>query len=150
MVIYLGADHRGFELKETIKQFLKDEGYEVADMGSTEKVEGDDYVDFAKAVAEKVSSDPVQARGVLLCGSGMGMDVTANKFRHVRSVLGFSTDQVFDARHDDDANVLSLASDFLTENDAKEIVKIFIKTPFGNEERYRRRLEKIADIENAN
>jgi ribose 5-phosphate isomerase B len=149
MVIYLGADHRGFELKEMIKRFLRDEGYEVADMGNTQKVEGDDYVDFARAVAEKVSRDPVKARGILFCGSGAGMDIAANKFRRVRSVLGFSADQVFDARHDDDVNVLSLAVDFVSENDAKNMVRVFLGTPFGGEERFRRRLEKISDIENA-
>ncbi len=149
MVIYLGADHRGFELKEAIKQFLKDDGYEVADMGNSVRDETDDYADFARAVAEHVSSDPAQSQGILLCGSGAGVDITANKSRHVRSVLGFSADQVFDARHDDDVNVLSLAADFLTENDAKNIVRMFLKTPFSGEERHRRRLEKISDIENA-
>lgn len=149
MVIYLGADHRGFELKEAVKQSLRDEGYEVVDMGNAEKVEGDDYVDFAKLVAEKVSRDPLKARGILFCGSGAGVDITANKFRHVRSVLGFSADQVFDARRDDDVNILSLAADYLSEADAKNIVRVFMRTPFAGEERHRRRLEKISDIENA-
>lgn len=148
MVIYLGADHRGFELKEFAKHLLKEEGYEVLDMGSNQKVEDDDYVDFAKAVAEKVSLDPVNARGILFCGSGAGMDVTANKFPRVRSVLGFSPDQVFDARRDDDVNILSLAADYLSETDAKNIINVFMSTPFAGEERHRRRLEKIYDIEN--
>jgi RpiB/LacA/LacB family sugar-phosphate isomerase len=148
MVIYLGADHRGFELKEVLKQFLKDEGYEVADAGNLEKEEGDDYPDFGAAVAEKVSRNAETARGILICGSGAGMDIVANKFRQVRSVLGFSADQVFDARRDDDVNVLSLAADYLAEGDAKNIVRAFLKTPFAGEERHRRRLRKLSDIEN--
>lgn len=148
MVIYLGADHRGFRLKEAIKRFLGDEGYEIVDAGNSVQDETDDYVDFAKTVAEHVSRDPVGGRGILFCGSGAGVDITANKFRRVRSVLGFSPDQVFDARHDDNVNVLSLAADYLIESDAKDIVRVFLKTPFAGEERHRRRLEKISDIEN--
>lgn len=148
MVIYLGADHRGFELKEILKRYLGDAGYEVVDMGNPQKDDADDYPDFGRRVAEKISRDPLMSRGILICGSGAGMDILANKFRRVRSVLGFSPDQVFDARHDDDVNVLSLAADHLTEEAAKKIVDVFLKTPFGGEERYRRRLDKIADLEN--
>lgn len=148
MVIYLGADHRGFELKEILKRYLGDAGYEVVDMGNLQKDDADDYPDFGRRVAEKISRDPLMSRGILICGSGAGMDILANKFRRVRSVLGFSPDQVFDARHDDDVNVLSLAADHLTEEAAKKIVDVFLKTPFGGEERYRRRLDKIADLEN--
>ncbi|MDZ7343820.1 MAG: RpiB/LacA/LacB family sugar-phosphate isomerase [candidate division KSB1 bacterium] len=148
MVIYLGADHRGFELKEILKRYLRDAGYEVVDMGNLHKDDADDYSDFGRRVAEKISRDPLMSRGILICGSGAGMDILANKFRQVRSVLGFSPDQVFDARHDDDVNVLSLAADHLTEEAAKKIVDVFLKTPFGGEERYRRRLDKIADLEN--
>ncbi len=149
MVIYLGADHRGFELKETIKAELLSQGYQVVDLGNTRKDEADDYVDFAAAVAKKVSLDPMLSRGILFCGSGVGMDVAANKFRKVRSVLGILPDQVYDARHDDDANILSVAAGFTGEEQAKEMVRVFIQTPFGGDDKYRRRLEKITQIENA-
>ena len=149
MVIYLGADHRGFETKEAVKAELLGQGYQVTDLGNTQKEEGDDYVDFASAVAKKVRLDPGLSRGILFCGSGVGMDVTANKFRKVRSVVGIVPDQVYDARHDDDANVLTIATGFTGEEQAKEMVRVFVQTSFAGEERHRRRLEKIAQIENA-
>ncbi len=146
MVIYLGADHRGFKLKEFIADFLKERGYEVADIGNSEYDESDDYVDFAKKVAEKISLTPSD-RGILVCGSGVGMDVVANKFRKVRSALAMSPDQVYDARHDDNVNVLSIAADFTSEADAQKLVNTFLETPFGGEERLNRRLDKITQIE---
>jgi ribose 5-phosphate isomerase B len=146
MVIYFGADHRGFELKQKLIPALKEKGYEVVDMGASEVIEGDDYVDYAKLVAERVSTDP-ESRGVLICGSGAGMSIAANKLRRVRASLGMSNDEVFDARHDDDLNVLCLASEFVSEEDAKSMVNVFLSTPFSAEERYVRRLNKISELE---
>lgn len=147
MLIYIGSDHRGFGFKEKLREFLRNEGYEVVDVGDKVYDEADDYPDFASAVAEKVGADPERRRGILLCGSGVGMDVAANKFAGVRSALGFSPDQVYAARHDDDANILSLPVDFLPEEDALKILKVFLATPFAGEERYKRRIEKILKIE---
>ncbi len=148
MVIYIGADHRGFKLKESIRDFLKNKGYEVVDMGNADYDQNDDYVDFAKKVGKKVSLDPEKSRGILICGSGVGMDVSANKFRGVRSVLAISSDQVYASRQDDNVNVLSLAASFINEVDAQKMVNVFLETPFSTEERYQRRLDKIAQIEN--
>lgn len=147
MIIYLGADHRGFELKEFIKDFLKEQGYEVADVGAKEYSEGDDYPDFASAAAKNVSLDPENSRAILICGSGTGMDITANKFRGVRSTVGFLTDQVYDARREDNINVLCLPADFITFSDAEKFVQVFLATPFSNEEKYQRRIKKIGQIE---
>jgi len=148
MLIYLGADHRGFNLKERIKSSLHDQGYEYFDAGNAKYDEHDDYPDFAAKVAGKVSIEPERDRGILICGSGVGMDVVANKYRDVRSAVALSADQVFDARHDDNVNILSLAADFMTEEDAFKIVKVFLETPFAGEERFKRRVEKISEIEN--
>ena len=148
MLIYIGADHRGFNLKERIKVFLHDRGYEYFDVGNAKRDENDDYPDFAVAAAEKVAAEPQRDRGILICGSGVGTDVVANKFGDIRSALAISADQIFDARHDDDANVLCLAADFLTEEDAFKIVRIFLETPFAGDAKYKRRLEKISQIEN--
>lgn len=148
MYIYIGADHRGFELKEFLKIFLKNQGYEVADMGNLQYDQKDDYSEFAKNVAQKVSRDYENSRGIIICGSGAGVDITANKFRNVRSVIGFSPDQIYAARHDDDVNVLSLASNFTSQTDAQKIVIVFLETPFSGEERHKRRLELISQIEN--
>ena len=148
MIIYIGADHRGFYLKETLKHALKNDGYEVIDLGNTESDQNDDYPDCAAAVAEKVAGTGGEVRGILICGSGIGVDVVANKFDGVRSALAISAEQIRAGRHDDDVNVLSIAAGFTKEDDALEIARVFLGTPFEHDERYARRLEKIAKIEN--
>jgi ribose 5-phosphate isomerase B len=147
MTIYIGADHGGFNLKESLKGVLKNDGYDVVDCGASEHVDGDDYPEFAAAVAERVSRAPDQSRGVLACRSGFGVDIVANKFPKVRAVLPMSPDHAYQARHDDDANVVCFAADFMDDASVKNIVKVFLSTPFAKEERYARRLQKIADIE---
>ncbi|MDO8504798.1 MAG: RpiB/LacA/LacB family sugar-phosphate isomerase [Candidatus Liptonbacteria bacterium] len=144
--VYLGADHRGFKLKEALKKYLVQGGHNAEDLTPDFK-DGDDYTDAAGLVAQKVGSDPDNCSGILICGSGAGMDITANKFKRVRSVLGFLPEQVSAARHDDNVNILSLASDFTDEDKAKQIVKTFLETKFGSEERFLRRIEKILKIE---
>lgn len=148
MLIYLGADHRGFNLKEFLKIFLKNQGYETFDLGNVHYEEGDDYADFAAAVGKKVSMDSEASRGILLCGSGAGVDIAANKFKDVRSAIGISPDQIYQARHHDNINVLSLAADFTSEADAQKMVAVFLETPFNPEPRHQRRLDKISEIEN--
>lgn len=147
MVIYFGADHRGFKLKEMLKEFVRVLGYEIFDCGNVQYDEADDYPMFAGVVAEKVGAAPEVSRGIVLCGSGTGVDVVANKFDHVRSALALNTDQVYDARHDDDVNVLAIAADFTDEETAKKYAQLFLETPFGGEERFTRRIKEIGDIE---
>lgn len=145
-MIFLGADHRGFALKETLKRWLEGQGYEVQDLGASSLVDGDDYVDYARIVAERVSEGK-EARGIVICGSGVGVDVTANKVKTIRSTLGFAEEQVREARADDDSNVLALAADFTEQSQARQLVQIFLETPFKKEERYLRRLKKIESLE---
>lgn len=147
-MIYLGADHRGFELKEKLKNFLKEEGYEFEDLGNTVYDLADDYPDFGAAVAQKVAEKPNENRGILLCGSGVGMDVVTNKFKGVRSALVWSDNEalVKQSRQHDDSNVLSLPADYLTEDQAKKIVKLWLETPFSKEERHQRRIQKIKEL----
>jgi ribose 5-phosphate isomerase B len=145
-MIYIGADHRGFELKEFIYQRLKDEGYEVTDLGNHVLDPQDDYVDFARSVGEAVVNDP-HGRGVVLCGSGAGVDMVANKIDGVRSALAFDIPRAKQAREHEDANVVSLPADILDPELAYEIVKVFLETPFTDEERHVRRLEKMEDVE---
>ncbi|TRZ64269.1 MAG: RpiB/LacA/LacB family sugar-phosphate isomerase [Spirochaetia bacterium] len=147
MLIYIGADHRGFNLKKSLKNFLEKKGYEVIDVGNAKLDENDDYPDFAKLVGDAVSQDPMARKGVLICGSGVGVDVVANKFKGVRSSLAFNPDQAFLARNDDDANVLSLPADFLSEEDAEKILGTWLATGFSGKEPHKRRLEKISEIE---
>ena len=148
-MIYLGADHRGFKLKEALKALLKEEGYEFEDLGNTVHDPNDDYPDFAVKVAEKVSENPKENKGVLLCGSGVGMDIVANKFKGVRSALVWVDDEalVKQSRQHDDSNVLSLPADHLTGEHAKKIVKLWLETPFLEAERHQRRVQKIEELE---
>lgn len=147
MIIYLGADHRGFELKEHLKRALLDRGYPIMDMGNAAYDESDDYPDFAAKVAEKVSIDFERSRGIVICGSGVGVDVVANKFRRVRSALVASPDQAFDSRADDNANVLALGANYLDPETAEKIALAWLETPFSEDERHKARLRKIEALE---
>jgi ribose 5-phosphate isomerase B len=147
MMIYFGADHRGFALKEALKSFAANKGHEVIDLGAAEVVPGDDFTEYAAAVAKKVEQDPEHTRGVVMCGSGVGVDVVANRFKKVRSALVASPDQAYAARHDDDANVLALAADFMSADDAQKILNVFLVTPFGDANRYLRRIAKMDEPE---
>ena len=148
MVIYLGSDHRGFALKESVKEYLKQNGYEVVDLGALALDENDDYPDYAAAVAARVSSDAYGAsRGIVICGSGIGVCVVANKYPNVRAGLVTSSDQAYLAKNDDDINVLCLASDFTEDMTAKMIVASWLQTAFSGDERHKRRLRKIQEIE---
>ena len=146
MKIYLGSDHRGFSLKEKIAKWLFEWGYEFFDVGADHLDKKDDYSLYAQEVASLVSKNK-KSRGVLLCGSGVGVDITANKFDGVRASIGVSADQVKAGRNDDDMNVLVIAADFTSENDVKEMLEVFLKTDFSGKERHKRRLEEIKKIE---
>jgi len=98
-------------------------------------------------VAKKVAENPEENRGILICGSGVGVDIVANKIKGIRSALCFDAKQARISRNDDNVNVLSLASDFISEGLAKEIVKIWLETPFSGLEHHARRIEKIKKIE---
>ncbi|MGC9610618.1 MAG: RpiB/LacA/LacB family sugar-phosphate isomerase [Minisyncoccia bacterium] len=147
MLIYIGADHRGFKLKETLKNFLKLRGYQVVDLGNTVYDEGDDNPIFAAKVAEQVNVDSETSRGILICGSGVGVSIVANKFPHIRAALASSPDQAYDSRKEDDSNILALGANYLDDETAERITLTWLETPFSGEERYRRRLSEIDQIE---
>jgi ribose 5-phosphate isomerase B len=150
MTIYIGADHRGFNLKAIIEAELGGSGNDVVDVGATTLDPADDYPEFARAVGEKVSAVGGDTRGIVICGSGFGVDVVANKFKGVRSALAMSPEHIRVGRHDDDVNVLAIAADFMNPTLALEIVRVFLETPFeAGEERYTRRLNMISEIEKA-
>ncbi len=149
MIVYLASDHRGFKLKNYLKNRLAQIGFLVQDLGNSVYDESDDYPDFAKKVASKISFEP-ENRGIVICGSGVGVDIVANKFKNVRCALCFNSDQAFDVRNDDNCNVLALSADFLTEDLAFKIVYTFLNTPFSQEARHFRRIDKIFQIEQEN
>ncbi len=148
MTIYLGADHRGFALKEKLKAYLVRLGHRVADLGATLYDKDDDFTDFSFAVAEAVSEAP-KSRGIVICGSGGGVTIAANKVTGVRCVTAVTPADVVHNRGHDDVNVLALSSDFTSESRAKSLIEVFLKTKYLAEPRHKRRLQKIADYEEA-
>lgn len=148
-MIFLGADHRGFNLKEKLKKRLNDAGFEIQDLGNANFEPGDDYVLFAQKVAEAISQNP-DSLGVLLCGSGAGVDIVANKVKGIRSALVFDVSRARQAREHENANVLSLPADTLDEDTAWEILTTFLNTKFSGAQRHIRRLEEMKAVEDEN
>jgi len=149
MKVYIGADHRGYRLKEKIKDLLTKLDYSFDDMGAYKYDEYDDYTFYAEKVASLVGEE-TSSRGILICGSGVGVDVAANKFDGVRSSVGKDPKQVEAGRNDDDMNILVLAADYTTDEEARDMVIIFLRTEFSGKDRYKRRLDDIRKIEENN
>lgn len=145
MRIYIGADHGGYQLKEELKKYLGEIGHEVEDMGAHELNPEDDYPDFVFPVALRVAqSKPHEAMGIVIGRSGNGEVITANKVKGIRAALCWNEEVAKKAREHNDANILSLSADYTDTETAKIIVKTFLETPFSEEERHKRRIEKIS------
>ncbi len=147
-MIFIASDHRGYNLKEKVKLWLAEWNQEFEDLGNDRLDPEDDYPDFAILVVRRVKereSERTEEKvlGVVICGSGVGVDIAANRSAGVRCGLGFSVEQIKKAREDDDINCLALAADFLDEETAKNIVKTFLGTEFSSEEEKKRRIEKL-------
>jgi len=163
MKIFLAADHAGFQLKEHLKQFLTSKNYEVEDCGAFSFNKDDDYPDFVAKAAEKVSENP-DSVGILACGTGEGEIMVANRFKHVRCALfsgpvkatesvditGRTSTDPFEivklTRDHNDANMLALSARFMDTQTAEKAVEVFLATPFSNQERHKRRVEKIDHV----
>ncbi|MEK7609502.1 MAG: RpiB/LacA/LacB family sugar-phosphate isomerase [Patescibacteria group bacterium] len=152
--IILASDHAGFRLKETIKSFLQEKGYAVEDVGAHELKDGDDYPIYMTAAAMKVAKDlSGVTKAVIFGGSGQGEAMVANRFPGVRAVVYYGSTARSDLdiirlpREDNDANILSIGARFVGEDDAKKAIEIWLDTPFSNEERHKRRIEQIDNIE---
>lgn len=147
MKLFIGADHRGYPLKETLKPWLVSEGHEVVDMGNTKLDPQDDYPDFTFPVAEAVAKDTA-SRGIVICGSGGGVTIAANKVGGIRAICAVSEEEAQSNRQHNDINVLALSADRTDEAAAKAIITTFLTTAFLGEEKYVRRLGKITKREN--
>lgn len=145
MKIALAGDHAGFALKEFLLGELKKEGYEVVDLGAYD-TSPSDYPDFARSLGAKVANGEVE-RGILVCGSGIGASVAANKIKGVRAGLAHDTYSGHQGVEHDDMNVLCLGSRVIGPAPALEIARAFLSARFTNEERHVRRLNKVLDIE---
>ncbi len=144
MKVVIGADHAGYELKEKVKKYLEIKGLEVEDVGTFSK-DSVDYPDYAFKVASQVSEKKVDF-GVLVCKSGIGMSIAANKFKNVRAAVCFTAEMAKLARSHNDANVLSLSQEFTKEEEAYKIVETWLATEFEGG-RHQRRVDKIRKME---
>ena len=148
MKISIGSDHGGFELKEKLVQFLQSNGHIVSDVGAATFDPDDDYPDFSLAVSNLVSSNSAE-RGIIICGSGIGAVITANKIDGVRAGLCHDTYSARQGVEHDSMNVLCLGAKIIDENKVEEIVSEFIDAKFIGNGKYQRRLNKVLDIENS-
>lgn len=145
MKIAVGADHAGFPIKNRVIGMLHAEGHTVQDLG-TYSAEPVDYPDYARAVGEKVIAEEADV-GILLCGSGVGASIAANKIPGVRAALCHDPFSARQSREDDDANILCLGPRVIGPELALVLIRIFLSASFSGEERHRRRLEKVALLE---
>ena len=145
MKVALGSDHGGFRLKEIMVRFLAEKGYQVLDLGAHTQ-DPSDYPDFARAVAKAILSKKAE-RGILICGSGVGASVAANKFPGIRAAVCHDTFSSHQGVEDDEMNVLCLGERVIGPELAKEIVLSFLSARFSGAERHVRRLKKVEEIE---
>ncbi len=142
MKVAIGADHAGFPLKEELAEILRKAGHEVEDLGAHQYDSQDDYPDFALAVARTVAAGGAR-RGIVVCGSGVGASVAANKVKGARAALCHDTYSARQGVEHDDLNMLCLGARIIGIELAKEIVKAYLEAEFSGEERHQRRLSKI-------
>ncbi len=140
-MLFLGADHAGFEAKEFVAHKLAADGISFEDFGSFSKEPKDDYPIYAHRVAKAVVKE--NGRGLLFCGSGEGMAIVANRHKGIRAVVAWQPEIASEAREDNDANVLSVPARFLTNEETWQIIRTFLSTSFSHEERHKRRIQKI-------
>lgn len=147
MKIYLGADHGGFSFKNKLAAHLKKAGYELNDLGDEKLDPNDDFPVFAhKVVAKVLSSDDTDARGILMCRSGQGMCMAANRFKGIRAALGWSKKAAVSSRNDDDSNVLCLPVDDINEDELLKIAEAWLDTPFARAARFVRRNRELDNL----
>ena len=145
-MLYIAADHAGYPLKEELKDFLAKQDYEVVDLGNDQLDLTDDYPDFAKKLAQAILESE-DAGGILLCGTGQGMCLAANKVSGIRAVLVHNDFTAKDAADHLNANIICLGGRITDAETAKKLVKIWLETEFSKDERHVRRLRKIEEME---
>ena len=143
--VYIGADHAGFKLKEQIKDYLLKQGFAIEDLGNHKKQTNDDYPDYARKVGRAVVK--TKATGILVCGTGHGMAIAANKIKGVRAAVVSNMYDAKSTRQEDHANVICLAGRFTTFSKAKRIVLLWLKTDCSKAKRHIRRVKKIKRLE---
>lgn len=147
MKIYIGADHNGYQLRNSLLEYLLKARYDVEDEGDTKLDPEDDYPQFASRVAAKVlaSNDP-NPRGILICGSGQGMCMAANRYKGIRAGIGYDLQSARAIRNDEDSNILCLPSRILSNDQAKIIAEAWLNTPFAAAPRFIRRMKEMDEL----
>jgi ribose 5-phosphate isomerase B len=148
MTIYLGSDHTGFQHKEELRRFLVSLGYNVVDLGANKLDPKDDYPDFIAPVAREVSKDPENTIGIIFGGSGQGEAMVANRFKNVRAAVWYGKNEkiITLSREHNDANMLSIGARFVSLDEMKQAVRLWLETPFSGDERHERRIAKIDQL----
>ncbi len=147
MKLYIGADHKGFHLKRKLIEYLKRAGYDVVDEGDEKLDPNDDFPQFAgKVCAAVLASEDAHARGILICGSGQGMCIAANRFKGIRAALGYDREAARSSRNDDDSNVLCLPAEIVDSREADLIVETWLNTPFAGAARFVRRNKQLDEF----
>ena len=146
MKIYIGADHNGFEFKQHIADFLRKSGHEVIDEGDAKQDPEDDFPQFAGRVVAQLLADKDDAKGILICGSGQGMCMAANRFKGIRASLCWNLEEAHAARNDDDSNVLCLSARSMKLSDVEAITTTWLATPFAGADRFRRRIKELDEL----
>jgi len=144
-MIYITSDHGGYNLKTILIKHLTDKGLEIKDMGAYEYNENDDYPDYVIPFVKEMLKTP-NNKGIALCRSGDGVNITANRFKGIRSTLSWNKEHAVKSKIDDDTNVLSIPTDYITEQQAIEMVDAWLNTEFIAVPRYIRRIKKMEDI----
>lgn len=147
MKIFIGADHNGFALRNNIKDYLVRAGYDVSNVDNATLNPEDDYpLQAIKLVHELQLNNDEDSRGILICGSGQGMCMAANRFKGIRALLGYDRQSIVSARHDDDANVLCLPANTIQKEDAFMLVETFLNTKFSHIGRHQRRIKELDEL----
>ncbi|MBI3620126.1 RpiB/LacA/LacB family sugar-phosphate isomerase [Candidatus Roizmanbacteria bacterium] len=143
MTIFIGADHRGFELKNKLVEYLQEQNIRVEDLGNFSFEPLDDAVDFTQKVTQAVLQNPGDFRGIIVCGSGIAATIAANRHKGIYCALGFDRHQIEHGRQNDHINVLALPSEYLNFEQAQLLVDVFLQTKTKSDEKYIRRIKKL-------
>jgi len=149
MKLYLGADHNGFEYKAKLADYLRRSGYEVIDEGDGERQPEDDFPQFASKVVQAMrtaGTNSDEVRGILICGSGQGMCMAANRYKGMRAALAFDQEEARASRNDEDSNILCLSSRYTDFDATIGIIHTWLMTPFAGAPRYKRRLQELDEL----
>lgn len=146
MKIFIGADHNGFDMKNHLLTVLRQAGHDVYDAGDTERKADDDFPQFAAQAVNAMRANGADTKGILICGSGQGMCMAANRFKGIRASLVWNVHEAHAARNDDDSNVLCLPARSISNEEAVAIAEAWLKTAFAGAPRFKRRIAELDQL----